>query len=271
MIKVTNLSKKFGGKQVLSNVNFEVSKGSIFALVGRNGAGKTTTLRCIVGAIRPDYGSIELFGKPISSRVKERIAVVTEERLTFRNFTAENYARFWSQLYPTWSEQIFEEFSEKYNFDLSQKVETFSIGMKTLFFLSLAISSQADLLVLDEPTQHLDPTIRFEIIDTIKSYANFEKTVLISSHEIYEIEEYATHIGIIKEGRVVYTDSIDSAKENHRIVESNVAIADGQVIGLVGSNILVKTNKDIGRFPKLNEIVVGYLTGGTKIPMTAEK
>ncbi|MEJ5229487.1 MAG: ABC transporter ATP-binding protein [Pseudothermotoga sp.] len=265
MIRVEHLRKRLGNKQVLSDVSLSVEESTVFALVGPNGAGKTTTIRCVTGALEVDAGDIFLFGEKIEkthrSTLKQRIAVVPEERIVFRNFTANEYIQMWSKLYPNWNETVLSNFIARYNFDLSQKVESYSIGMKTLFFVGLCMASQADLLILDEPTQHLDPTIRLEIMNMLKECANNGKTVFISSHEIFEIEEYATHFGIIKEGRVIYTDSIDNAKESHRIVEKGESLEASQVIGLVGSSVLVRTDSQIGRFPKLNEIVVGYLTG----------
>lgn len=265
MIRVEHLRKQLGNKQVLSDISFTVEDGTVFALVGPNGAGKTTTIRCLTGALRADGGLVELFGEKCDStnelHIKERIAVVPEERSVFRNFTATDYLQLWSRLYPKWDERIFSNFIARYGFDLSQKVESYSIGMKTIFFVGLCAASQAELLILDEPTQHLDPTIRLEIMNVLKESANSGKTVLISSHEIFEIEEYATHFGIIKEGRMIYSDSIDNAKENHRIINKGESLEASDVIGLVGSSVLVKTKADLGRFPKLNEIVVGYLTG----------
>lgn len=137
MIRVEPLRKNFSGKQVLSDVSFSMEPGSILALVGPNGAGKTTTIRCITGVLKSDGGSITLFGERFehvdSSSVKEKIAVVPEDRSVFRNFSGEDYAQLWASLYPKWDETIFSNFVARYGFDLSQKVESYSIGMKTLF------------------------------------------------------------------------------------------------------------------------------------------
>jgi len=265
MIRVEHFRKNFSGKQILSDVSFSVEAGSILALVGPNGAGKTTTIRCITGVLKPDAGSITLFGERLehvtSHAVKQRISVVPEERIVFRNFSGEDYAQLWASLYPKWDDSIFSNFVARYGFDLSEKVESYSIGMKTLFLLGLCICSQADLLILDEPTQHLDPTVRLEVMSLLKEYVDGERSAIVSSHEIFELEEYATHLAVIKEGRIIYTDSIDEAKEKHRIIEKGESLQEGEVVGLVGQNVLVKTNSDVGRYPKLNEIVVAYLTG----------
>lgn len=265
ILQVENLSKRFSDKQVLSDVSFSVKKGSIFALIGPNGSGKTTTIRCVLDAIPKDGGKVKLFGSDYLPSVKKKIAVVSEDRKVFRYFTANDYEALWSAVYPNWDKRTYDTLIARYNFNLKQRVEDYSIGMKTLFFVILAISSGAELLILDEPTQHLDPTVRFEIMRLIKGITYEGRTALISSHEIFELEEYATDFAIIKSGVVIYSDSIDEAKEKHRIVGKGEEIAPGSIIGIVGDEVLIRVNeedrgnKDVGRFPKLNDIVVGYL------------
>lgn len=266
VLEVKYLSKRFTNKQVLSDISFSVKKGSIFALIGPNGAGKTTTIKCILDAISKDGGEINIFGESFKPFLKKQIAVVSEDRRVFRNFTANDYEKLWSTLYENWDRRTYETLMSRYNFDLSQKVQEYSIGMKTLFFVILAISSGAQLLILDEPTQHLDPTTRFEIMGLIKSVSNEGRTILISSHEIFELEEYATDFAIIKSGVVIYADSIDEAKEKHRVIGRGENFLSGTAIGIVGDELLVKVSeeaKEIGRYPKFNDIVVGYLNSRT--------
>lgn len=262
IVRVENLQKSFSGKLVLNGVNFDVEEGEIFALIGPNGAGKTTTLRCIYGDLSPSGGRIELFGKNFSQKIKKRIAVMNEERETFRRFTGSDYVKMWSLLYPKWSNKIFSNFALHYRFDLKQDVKTYSIGMKTVFYIALTVASDADILILDEPTQHLDPLIRSEILKVINDYAvEQKKTIIISSHEIYELEEISTSFAIIKEGKVLYSDTVDDAKASHRLISRDEKVPQGEVVGLVGDDTLVKTGKDVGRFPKFKEIVLGYLGG----------
>lgn len=262
VLELKNLSKRFSNKQVLSDISFSVRKGSIFALIGPNGAGKTTTIRCILDTIAKDGGDVMLFGESFNPSLKKHIAVVSEDRRVFRNFTANDYEKLWSTVYQNWNKQTYEILISRYNFDLSQKVQDYSIGMKTLFFVILAISSGAKLLILDEPTQHLDPTTRFEIMRLLKDVSNEGRTILISSHEIFELEEYATDFAIIKSGVVIYSDSIDEAKEKHRVIGKGENFSNGSPVGIVGDELLVKVNeeaKDVGRYPKFNDIIIGYL------------
>ena len=262
-VSIKNMTKRFGSKRVLNDISIDIKSGEIFALIGPNGAGKTTTLRTIFGEIKPDTGEVNVFGKALSSKVKEKMTVMPEERLTFSRFTGEDYHDLWSKLYPGWNEKIFSSFANHFNFNLEDKVSTYSMGMKTLLNLALCMSANSDLMLLDEPTQNLDPVIRSEILKVIKNYIEDQenKTIIISSHEIYELEEVATSFAIIKEGEILYADTIDSSKEKHRIINSGEKIPAGEVVGIIENETLIRTTEDVGRYPNFKEIVLGYLQG----------
>jgi len=260
IVEVKDLVKNFNSKPILNKINFNVNEGEIFSLIGPNGAGKTTTLRCLYGELKPNNGEIKLFSEKINSKIKTKVSVMTEDRLTFSNFKGSDYLKIWSMLYPNFNEETFSNFVLHYNLDIDQKVERYSMGMKTLFYLALTISSNADLLLLDEPTQNLDPVIRSEALKILRNYANeANKTIIISSHEIYELEEISSSFAIIKEGKILYTDDMDSAKEKHRMIRRGEPIPTGEVIANFEEEVLVKTEEEIGRFATFNEIVLGYL------------
>lgn len=262
VVKIKNLSKNFGSKRILNDISIDIPQGEIFSLIGPNGAGKTTTMRCIFGDLRPDNGDIEVFGKKLKSSEKSKIAVMTEDRLNFKRFTGNDYVNLWKMLYPGWNEKVFSSFAMHYKFVLNEKVDTYSMGTKTLFHLSLCVASGAELLILDEPTQNLDPVIRQEILDVLKKFATEEgKTIIISSHEIYELEEISSCFAIIKEGRILYNDSIDDAKEKHRVITRGEKIPQGIIIGNSGNETIVKTDDENGRYATFREIVLAYLKG----------
>ncbi|HPE68932.1 MAG TPA: ABC transporter ATP-binding protein [Thermotogota bacterium] len=262
VLQVQNLSKSFDSKRVLNEITFEAPQGEIFSLIGPNGAGKTTTLRCIYGGLIPDEGKVKLFGEPLNSQGKTRLGVLTEDRLKFGRFRGEDYVRLWKMLYPRWSERIFSSFAMHYQFDLSQKVENYSMGIRTLFHLSLILASGAELLLLDEPTQNLDPVIRQEVLEVLRDFVHQEgRSVVISSHELYELEEISTSFAIIREGVVLYHDTMDHAKESHRLVDSGEKIPVGNVVGVLGNRTLIKTDEEVGDFPTFKEIALAYLQG----------
>ncbi|MDN5343401.1 ABC transporter ATP-binding protein [Oceanotoga sp. DSM 15011] len=260
MISVNNLVRSFGSKTILNRVSFEVPEGEVFSLIGPNGAGKTTTMRCLYGDLKPDSGNISIFGEKFSAKLKTNIAVMSEDRLTFKRFKGEDYFKLWKMLYPNFDEEVFSNFILHYRYDLNQKVSTMSMGQKTLFHLALTISSGADLLILDEPTQNLDPVIRHEILDIIRNFAiDRNKTIIISSHEIYELEEISTSFAIIKEGKVLYSDTIDDAKSKHRIINKGETVPNGKVVANINEEILIETDEDVGRYATFKEISLAYL------------
>ena len=261
-VVIKGLSKNFGSKRILNEISLEIPEGEIFSLIGPNGAGKTTTMRCIFGDLRPENGEIEVFGKKLNSLEKSRIAVMTEDRLNFRRFLGSDYVTFWKMLYSRWDERVFSSFAMHYNFSLNEKVENYSMGTRTLFHLALCMASSAELLILDEPTQNLDPVIRQEIMDVLKRFISKDgKTVIISSHEIYELEEISNSFAIIKEGRILYTDTIDDAKESHRVISRGETIPQGTIIGSSDTETIIKTTEESGRYATFREIVLAYLKG----------
>jgi ABC-2 type transport system ATP-binding protein len=269
-LEVINLSKQIDGKQIISDVSFSVPEGEIIALVGPNGAGKTTTLKCIMGIVGKDAGEIFIFGQPFSTKLKTDMAFVSENRKVFANLSLGDYRKIYETLYPNWDDNFFKSLISRYGFNLKQEMQKFSEGQKTLLMSILAFSTNAKLIILDEPTQHLDPAVRFELIEMIKEYVNDKKgTVLLSSHEIYELEEYATSFAIIKNGRIIYTDSIDEAKQKHRILSANKIAKDMKVIAVINDEVLVKTDEDVGDYPRLNQIIVGYLKSTDEIFQTS--
>ncbi len=260
IVDVKGLVKKFGDKIVLNNVNFSVNYQEIFALIGPNGAGKTTTLRCLYGDIFPTQGTIEIFGTKFSQSMKDKMAVLTENRLSFSRFKGEDYRKLWSMLYPNWDDEIFNRFIMHYNLDLRKRVENYSSGMKVIMNLALAISTGAELLILDEPTLNLDPVVRTDTLRVLKDFVKEKRSIVISSHEIYELEEIADAFAIIKEGRIIYADTVDDAKSKHRIGGRNERI-NGEIIGNVGDEVLYRTDKGEGRYPTLMEISIAYIQG----------
>lgn len=216
VIKIESLYKRFGSRKILNGISFSVEQGSVFALIGPNGAGKTTIIRCLSGEMLPDAGHIEMFGKKFVPSMKNRIALVSESRYSFRKFSGYDYLRSWRILYPQFDEAIFRESLAKQKIGLNQMVETYSMGMRTMFFNTLALSSSAEVVILDEPFQHLDPLMRAHLAVMIKNFvADKKKTIVLSSHEIYEIEEIADSFAIIKGGEALYFSSIEEARKAH--------------------------------------------------------
>ncbi|MFO7736491.1 MAG: ABC transporter ATP-binding protein [bacterium] len=260
MIKVENIYKSFGSAKALNGFGINIKEGEVHALMGPNGSGKTTALRIIRGDILPDRGNITVFNSSDTDRVKENVAVVTEDRLTVRNFTIFDYMHLYELLYPAWDGKGFYKNILQSGLKGKQRLSELSGGQKTIVMNFLALFSGASVLILDEPVQHLDPVFRGLISRRISEYAEKPgKAVLISSHEIYELEEVATDFTIISGGKMIYSNTVDNAKESHRLL-SKEELGEKPFTGKKGSEYLVENTGEKGRHPNLKEIVLGYLS-----------
>ncbi len=266
MIRLKNVKKQFKDKQVLVDMNLEIGKGEIFALIGPNGAGKTTTLRILNGQIRPTSGEIEILGTADPENVKNRLAMLNETRSSFPGFKVGEYKTIYKLLYPKFDDKLLNDMMVHYSLGLGERVDKLSAGTKTLFFLALSMASGAEVLLLDEPTHNLDPLKKDEVLKLIRNFAQYrETTIIISSHEIYELEEIITSFAVIREGKILYKDTLDNAKESHRIIAEGETIPDGEVVANIDGGTLVKTKKDVGEYPKFKDIVIGYLRKNVEI------
>jgi len=261
VVEVKNLGKRFGSVVAVVDVSFEVENG-IFVLIGPNGAGKTTTLRCLSGEITPDTGEINIFGKEVKE-VKEKIAVLREDRRVFSNMKVRDYEELYSLIYPRWNPVLFRRLVLHFSIPGDQPVEKFSAGMKTLFLLSLTISSGADLLLLDEPTQGLDPIKKEEVMKILREVGE-EKVLIVASHHLEEIEVLADNFAIINEGKVVYRDNLDAAKEKHRIIQADELTEEDEIISILENGMLVRTEREVGRYPRFRELVLAYIEKASK-------
>ncbi len=268
MVKLTNVKKQFKDKQVLVDMNLKIEDGEIFALIGPNGAGKTTTLRLISGQIKPTSGTLEVLGTRDPERIKTKIAILNETRTSFPGIKVEDYRMIYKLLYPDFDDKLFNDIIVHYSLSLGEKVDKLSAGTKTMLFLALSMASGAQILLLDEPTHNLDPVKKDEVLKLIRNFAQHkEVTVIISSHEIYELEEVITSFAVIREGKILYWDTLDNAKENHRIIESGETIPEGEIVAHLDNETLIKTREDVGRYPNFKEIVIGYLRKNVEISL----
>ena len=256
MIRVSNLSKSYSDVVAVADVSFTMEEG-VNVIIGPNGAGKTTTLKCLAGITTPDSGRVEIFGKSVW-KVREEIAFLDETRKVFRRFRVKDYEQMMPLLYRKWDGKLFKRLLAHFSIGREKRVEKLSAGIKTLFLFSVVVSSGARILILDEPTQHLDVMRVGEVQQMLKELGQ-DHIVVVASHHMEEVENFADRFVIINEGRVIYKDEIDSAKEKHRVVSQSEISEYDEVIHSVESGWLVRTNEDKGRYPSLREIVLAYL------------
>lgn len=221
MIETTNLTKKFKGKTVVDNINLSIKKGEIYGFLGPNGAGKTTTIRMLLGLMKPTNGKIELFGQDVKNNHIEalrKIGSLVESPSYYGHLTARENLEALRKILQVPKNRIDEVLSiVRLTNDANRPVKGFSLGMKQRLGIAAAILGNPELLILDEPTNGLDPSGIHEIRDLIKNMPKqYGITVLISSHLLSEIDQIATEVGIITKGKIIYQDSIEKLRNKAR-------------------------------------------------------
>jgi ABC-2 type transport system ATP-binding protein len=221
IIETRDLSKQYGRVSVLNDINLRVPEGSAFALVGTNGAGKTTTMRILVNMIRPSAGSAVVLGtdtRALTPKLFERIGYVAENQLLPERLTVAQYFDYLRALYPSWDPGLEASLRKQFELPPKRPLSKLSHGMRMKTVLVAGISFRPKLLILDEPLTGMDTLTRDEVVDGLLQQAD-ETTILISSHELAEIENFTSHIAFMDKGSLLFQESVDSLRSRFREVQ----------------------------------------------------
>lgn len=216
MIEIEELSKSFEEKKVLDDINLSINKGSIFGLIGANGAGKTTLLRCMTGVYRTDKGIIRIKGEPIYDNLlaKATIGYVEDENNFFLSYTPQELIEFYRLAYKSFDIKRFNSLNNAMELPMKERITKFSKGMKMRLSIALALAQRPEILIMDEPTSGLDPIIKRVVLNAIiDEAAENNTTIIISSHNIGELERICDSIAILHKGKVKYTSTIEAMKK----------------------------------------------------------
>ena len=212
MIQVTQLEKSFDDFHALNGVDMHVGKGEIYGLVGPNGAGKSTLIRHLTGVYRPDAGQVLIAGEPVfeNRNVKAKFAYIPDELFYFMQADTLEMKRFYEGIYPEFDGKLFYRMQEFFpNIDMKRSIRRLSKGMQKQVAFWLAICCKPELLILDEPVDGLDPVMRRQIWSIIMSeVAEKQMTVLVSSHNLRELEDVCDHVGIMHRGKLMVERSL---------------------------------------------------------------
>ena len=230
IIETIGLTKSFKGQPALCGLDLRVPRGSIFGFLGRNGAGKTTTIKTLMGLLRSDSGSARVFGIQVtdadgSIEVRRRIGFVTEDKELYPSMTVEQIIRFTRPFFPKWRDDLERRYLQMFELPPKRKIPDLSKGMRSKLMLLLAISRGAELLILDEPTDGLDPAVTEDVLRELVDITAAEGTTMFfSSHQLAEVEFIADHIGIIDQGKMIASGSLDEMKAQYKRLQ--VVFAD---------------------------------------------
>ncbi|MGH9656634.1 MAG: ABC transporter ATP-binding protein, partial [Bryobacteraceae bacterium] len=221
-METAGLRKSFKGHPALNGLDLKVPTGSIFGFLGRNGAGKTTTIKILMGILKADAGAARLFGMPVSDpatgiKARRRIGFVAEDKELYPYMTVEQMIRFTRPFFPKWRMDLEHQYLKMFDLPPKQKIPALSKGMRSKLMLLLAIARGADLLILDEPTDGLDPAAVEDVLRELVAIAGSEGiTIFFSSHQLTEVEQVADYVAIIDRGKAIVADSLDDLKARYR-------------------------------------------------------
>lgn len=277
-IEIKDLVKQFDNFK-LGPINLTIPKGTIVGYIGQNGAGKSTTIKLLLGLLNKDSGEIKILDEinPNSVALKDKLGIVFDDLLVPEEMTLVDVEKFCSRVYSKWNKNSFYKFKEKFNLPEKKIIKNYSRGMKMKLSMAVALSHNAELLILDEATSGLDPIVREEILDLLLDFMQDENhTILISSHILSDLEKVADYIAFINDGKILFMETKDELKENYGICtlsnEEVTSIDEEAIVGRrvhsFGQELLVKKNlipnSIIFQKPSIEDIMIYFVKGVKK-------
>ena len=291
MLTLEHLTKRFGGNVALDDVSFDVTPGTVFALLGENGAGKTTAIKIMLGLLEPDAGKSTVLGldsRKDDLQIRRKVGYVPEQPALYEWMTVEEIGRFIGAFYSEFFWPDYKRLAESHQLPLSTKIQSLSKGQRAKVSLCLALAHDPELLILDEPTSGLDAMVRREFLESMVDRAATGKTVFLSSHQIGEVERVADTVAILRKSKLVLAEPLAHLKSTAHtlaatfrddvpddypfpfdtVVQKQI---DNRQIHVLGRNIkpdavdAMKTDPAVTHLeitsPTLEEIFVAYMSG----------
>lgn len=274
-VEIKGLKKSFDNF-TLGPIDLNIPRGTIVGYIGQNGAGKSTTIKLLLGLLRPDFGEINILGKRDAQNVmlKDRIGVVFDDLYIPQEMNLMQVEKFCSMVYSKWDEKRFYELKNEFKLSNEKCIKNYSRGMKMKLGAAIALSHNAELLILDEATSGLDPIIRDEILDILLDFMQDENhTILISSHILSDLEKVSDYIAFINDGKLLFFEGKDELKEKYAIcsisneeaekIDSSAIV--GRRVHSFGQDLLVKRDEVHEDFelqkPSIEDIMIYFVKG----------
>lgn len=232
ILEITSLCKNYKGFSI-KNVNFSLERGYIMGFIGPNGAGKSTIIKLIMNLIKRDSGNINIFGldnKKNEIAIKERIGFVYDENHFYEDLTVQEMKNIIRPFYSQWDENLFKRYVKDFRLPSKKQIKHLSKGMKMKFSLAIALSHNAELLLMDEPTSGLDPLIRSELLDVLQSLMQDEnKSVFFSTHITSDLDKIADYITLVNNGEVILSKTKEELLEEYCVVKGSKDKLDSNI------------------------------------------
>ena len=248
LITAKNVVKKFDKFTALNHFNMNVPEGSIYGLVGPNGSGKTTTIKHLIGMYKQDEGEILVNDEKVydNEKVKSKIAYISDDLYFFHGYSIKDMAKFYSKIYKDFSFEKFNELQKVFNIDIKRKVNKLSKGMKKQVAFWLTISCSPEIMILDEPIDGLDPIMKENVWKILLEEVKKRKmTVIISSHNLKELENVCTNIGIMKNGEMVLEKELE--KKDNNIQKVQIVFSNNSQISKIREKLSIWKEEKVGR------------------------
>lgn len=227
ILEVNNLRKEYK-YFTLNNISFSLERGYIMGFIGPNGAGKSTTIKLIMNLIHRNQGTIKIFGLDNiehEKEIKDRIGFVYDENYYYEELTMDTMKKIVMPFYSRWDDDAFSKYMKDFDLNPKKKIKELSKGMKMKFALAVALSHNAELIIMDEPTSGLDPVFRREILDILYSIIQDEnKSIFFSTHITTDLEKIADYITFINKGSIVFSKTKDDIMESYGIVKGGLEL-----------------------------------------------
>ena len=231
LLQLEGICKRYQGFQ-LEGASFSLPGGMLMGLIGPNGAGKTTLIKAIMGLLRLDAGSIQFQGRDLvqdGASLRQRIAYVPDEPKFTHGARLKTLKEIYASFFPTWEEATWQGLMADFGLDPAKKASALSLGQRTRFALSLAMSRRAELLVLDEPTTGLDPVFRRELLQRLAATLDEGRSILFSTHITSDLEVRADLVTLIRDGEIVFSQSQDEVREHWAVIKGGLELLDDDV------------------------------------------
>jgi ABC-2 type transport system ATP-binding protein len=249
VIAIGGLTKRYRDVLAVDDLSLEVPSGSVCGLLGRNGAGKTTTFKCLLGFAHPDQGTIRFDGAPLTPQTFAKLGYVPERPALYLWLTVAQHLEIARRTQPAYDDAFAKELLATFRLDGRKKAGKLSKGQQTALALIFALSSRPSILLLDEPASGLDPVMQRVVLDLLIEAATNGAAILLSSHQIGQIDRAADRVAIIRDGKVVVSGELDALREGSRVVEATFvgAVPDlGELAAMkierIGTNVRVHAN-----------------------------
>ncbi len=275
MIAVKSLSKSYGDFKALDGLDIHINQGSVYGLLGPNGSGKTTLIKHLVGIYKNESGTIAIDNKPVfdNPEVKSEIIYISDDLFYFSQYSILEMAKFYASMYPNWSWERFNTLKQVFPIDIKRRVVKLSKGMQKQVAFWLGICAKPKVMILDEPVDGLDPVMRKKVWNLVlQDVAEYGTTVLVSSHNLRELEDICDHVGILFKGKMMVERELDNMKSDiHKLQlayteePTSEIFTNGEVLHQTRNGsvlqLIVRGNKDniISRVKATNPVIMDIL------------